>query len=333
MIKISFPDVQQAQKRIQPYIKKTSLRKSDFFSKKIGTDMFLKWETEQEIKSFKLRGALNKVFSLTEEERSKGLIAASAGNHGQGVSLAAKHSKTNVRVVMMETASQTKVQATKKLGAEVILKGKTYDESYAYAKSIQGDATFIHPYADSFVIAGQATVALEVLEEQKDMDAIIIPIGGGGLVAGMSFTIKHLNPKCKVYGAVWSGTPDFCKKYHNRSGACVCESADSENDSYSKSGLTDGIAVKNMHQDMLDFCKTYIDDIVCVTQDEISKTIVDVVANEAQVAEGSGLAALTAAIKNKDKWDFGKKCCAIVSGGNIDSKALSGIIQSYGREQ
>lgn len=327
MINISFLDVQQAQQRVAAYVKKTSLTKSDFFSKKIGQEIFLKWETEQEIKSFKLRGALNKVFSLTDEQRKKGLIAASAGNHAQGVSLAAHYAKAHARVVMMKTASKIKIEGTKKFGAEVILKGSTYDECYAYAKSIQGDSIFIHPYADSFIIAGQATIALEILEQQKDIDSIVVPIGGGGLISGIAYTIKHLKPSCKVYGVVWQGTPDFCKQYHKNSQACVCEDVDNVQNVQSKSGLTDGIAVKHLQQEMLDFCKNNIDDIACITQQEISKTIVDVALQEGKVAEGSGVAALTAVIKKKQDWDLGKKCCVVVSGGNIDPSTLSQLIQ------
>lgn len=328
MIKISFSDIQQAQKRIQPYIKKTLLQKSQFFSKEAGLPLFLKWETQQEVKSFKLRGALNKVLSLSPEEQSKGLIAASAGNHAQGLALAARYCKSQARIVMMETAAKTKIEATKKLGAEVILKGKTYDESYAYAKSIQGDSIFVHAYADPFTIAGQATVALEILESQKDIDSIIVPIGGGGLIAGVSFAVKHLKPNCKVYGVAWAGTPSFCQHYHKKTESCIC-SINHDADMQSQIGLTDGLAVKEHHPEVLNFCKPYIDDIACVSQEEISKVVVDVATNETHIAEGSGVAALAGLLKKKKDWDLGSSCAVVISGGNIDSTILSSLIKKY----
>ncbi len=331
MINISLSDIQTARKRIQPFIKKTSLRKSDFFSKKIGKDVFLKWETEQEIKSFKMRGALNKVFSLKAEEKQRGLIAASAGNHAQGVSLAAHYSKVNARVVMMETASKVKIEAAKHYGAEITLKGKTFDDSYAYARSIQKDSIFIHPFADSLIVAGQGTLALEILEEEPDITSCVFAIGGGGLISGNSFVIKHFKPECKVYGVVWEGTPGFCKSYHDVHKSCVCGNVGSVNKPF-KSGLTDGIAVKQLKLEMLDFCKPYVDDIVCVTEEEISKTIFDTLEHEKQVVEGSGVASLAAILKNKDKWDLGKKPCAIISGGNIDKSVLVDTLKKYSGE-
>ena len=328
MMNVSLLDIQKAQKRIQPFVKKTSLKKSEFFSKKIGRDIFLKWEIEQEIKSFKIRGALNKVFSLTDEEKQKGLIAASAGNHAQGVSLAARYSKVKARVVMMETASKVKVESTRKFGAEVILKGKTYDDSYTHARFIQGDSIFIHPFDDPLIIAGQGTLALEILQEEPDITSFVFAIGGGGLISGNSFAIKHLKPECKVYGAVWEGTPSFCKNYHKNQKPCTYRVLKGI-DALSKSGLTDGLAVKKSNPKILEFCAPYIDDIVCVTEDEISKTIVDTLEYEKQVVEGSGVAALAAAIKNKDKWDLGKKPCVIISGGNIDPSILADLVKKY----
>ncbi len=327
MISVSLLDIQKAQKRIQPFVKKTSLKKSDFFSEKMGKNVFLKWETEQEIKSFKIRGALNKVFSLEEEEKKRGLIAASAGNHAQGVSLAAHYSKVKACVVMMETASKVKIEAARHFGAKVILKGKTYDESYDYARSIQGDSIFIHPFADPLIIAGQGTLALEILEQEPDITSCVFAIGGGGLISGNSFVIKHLKPECKVYGVVWEGTPSFCKKYHE-SKSCVCGISEVINKP-SRSGLTDGIAVKQLNLEMLNFCRPYIDDIVCVTEEEISKSIVDTLDYEKKVVEGSGAASLAATLKNKDKWDLGEKPCVIISGGNIDSSILVDIVKAY----
>jgi len=330
MISISLPDVQRAQKRIQNFIQRTSLKKSDFFSQHIGADVFLKWETEHKIKSFKIRGALNKVFALGAEERSKGIIAASAGNHAQGVALAAHYSKMQARVVMMNTASKVKIQAAKHFGAEVILKGETYEESYKYARSIQGDSIFVHPFADPLIIAGQGTVALEVLEQEPDITSIVCAIGGGGLISGNSFTIKKLKPMCKVYGVVWDGTPSFCTHYHQKTSECHCYEGPSR--PISKSGLTDGIAVKQLDFDILKFCKPYVDDVVCVTEEEISKTMIDILEHEKQVVEGSGAASLAAVLKYKNHWDLGSKPCVIISGGNVDAVVLDDLIKRYSRD-
>lgn len=330
MINVTFSEIQQAQKRIRSYIEKTSFKKSDFFSEKVGRDVLLKWETEQKIKSFKIRGALNKVFTLFEKNKKQNLIAASAGNHAQGVALAAHYSQVKAKIVMMEQASQVKVDATRRWGADVILKGKTYDESYAYARSIEGDALFIHPYADSLIIAGQGTVALELLEKEPKLDSLVIGIGGGGLIAGASLAIKTLKPHCKVYGVVWDGTPNFCRSYHSiqDSAPCVCKKK-SVSELKLQPGITDGIAVKRLTPEMLQFCKPFIDDICCVTEKEISQTVADVFFHEKQVVEGSGAAALAAVIKNKDKWNLGQKCGVIISGGNIDSVTLDKILKKY----
>lgn len=332
MIRVSFADIQQAQKRISGFIKNTSFVKSEFFSQKAGAEVFLKWETEQKIKSFKIRGALNKVFALLEGGKKKNLIAASAGNHAQGVALAAFYSKAKARIVMMEEASQVKVEATKKWGAEVILKGKTYDESYAHARSIQGDSLFIHPYADPLIIAGQGTVALELLEKQPDLSSLIIGIGGGGLISGVALGIKTLKPDCKIYGVVWEGTPEFCRTYHQVEEHDSCRCGKKETQSFRfKSGITDGIAVKNLAPEMLQFCRPFIEDVVCVSEQEISQVMASLFHHEKKVVEGSGAAALAALIKNKSRWNIGNKCGVIISGGNIDSSVFHQTVKDYGK--
>ena len=329
MIKINFKDIQSAEKRLKPFIAKTSLSRSDYFSKKLSSSIFLKWETEQKIKSFKIRGALNKIFSLTEEEKSKGLIAASAGNHAQGVALASQLLNIKARVVMMETASKVKISATKNLGAEVILKGKTYDESYSYAQSIKGDSIFIHPFADSEVIAGQGTVGLEIVKDLDQLDSVVVPVGGGGLLAGIALAVKNLKASVKVYGVVWEGTADFCRNFNNISSEMKCLCKKEIPLQYSKSGLTDGIAVRKSFPEMVKLSSQYVDGVFCVTEGEISKCILELAKAENKKAEGSGVAGLAGLLKYYEKWDIGKNCCVIISGSNIDEEVLSQLKQKY----
>ena len=332
MIKISFKDIQKAQRRLSPLIAKTRLSQSDYFSKKISSSVFFKWEIEQKIKSFKIRGALNKVFSLTKEERAKGLIAASAGNHAQGVALAARLLNIKARVVMMEPASKIKVSAAKKLGAEVILKGKNYDESYSYAQSIQGDSIFVHPFADSEVIAGQGTVGLEIVRDLAQVDSVVLPVGGGGLLLGAALALKTLKPSVKVYGVVWEGTADFCRSFNNIAPyeKCICQKDIPLQNS--KSGLTDGIAVKKSSPEMVKNSSQYVDGVFCVSEEDISQCIIDLEHGEKQKVEGSGSAGLAGLLKYHKQWDIGKNCCVVISGANIDEEVLFRLKQKYKKE-
>ena len=329
MIKVSFKDIQAAEQRLSSVIAKTSLSRSDYFSQKLSSHVFLKWETEHEIKSFKIRGALNKIFSLSEAERAKGVIAASAGNHAQGVALAGQLLNIKTRVVMMETASKVKVSATKNLGAEVILKGKTYDESYSYAQSIKGDSIFVHPFADSKVISGQGTVGLEIIKDLNQVDSVIVSVGGGGLLLGVALAVKTLKPSVKVYGVVWEGTADFCRNFNNISSheKCLCQKNIALQ--YSKRGLTDGIAVRQSFPDVVKKCSQYVDGVFCVAEEEISQCILELNKAEQKQAEGSGLAGLAGLLKYHNKWDIGENCCVVISGANIDKDVLSELRQKY----
>ena len=323
----SFKDIQLAEEKLKPYIKKTTLSQSKGLSNSLGASVFLKWETEQEIKSFKIRGALNKILSLTKEEQSRGLIAASAGNHAQGVALAAQILSIKARVVMMKKASKVKVEATKEKGATVILEGKNYDESYEYAKSIKGDSLFIHPFADPYIMAGQGTLGFEIFKDLPQIDSLIVPVGGGGLLAGVSFCIKQLKPSVKVYGVVWEGTPDFCQKFNKvkESKDCLCKKQIPF--LKSKNGLTDGIAVRKSKPEIVDFCSQYVDGIFCVSEEEISKAIVKIKELEGKTIEGSGVASIAGLLKYHKSWDIGQNCCAIISGANIDKDIFSNLIE------
>ena len=327
-MKLSFADIQQAKSRLSPLVEKTKVTLSPHFSQKLSLNLFFKWESDQKIKSFKIRGALNKILSLTEKEKAQGLIAASAGNHAQGVALAASHLKIKARVVMMEKASQVKVEACKKLGAEVILKGKNYDESYSYAQSIKGNSIFIHPFADPQIIAGQGTVGIEIFEDLPKIHSVVVSVGGGGLLSGVSLALKSLNPSVKIYGVVWEETSDFCRKFNRveKGKSCLCQKNISPKTV--KSGLTDGIAVKQSHPQMLDLCSPHVEGIACVSEEEIAKCIIELKDREQEVVEGSGAAGLAGLLKHYKTWELGRNCCVVISGANIDPAVLSQIIKS-----
>ena len=323
---VSPQGIQSAESRLKPYIKKSSLLRSDFFSERLKTNVFFKWETEQDIKSFKIRGALNKILTLTEKEKSHGLIAASAGNHAQGVAFAGKLLNIKTRIVMMENASKVKISATKKWGAEVILKGKNYDESYQYAKSIKGGSVFIHPFADPKVIEGQGTLGLEIFKDLPELDSLIVPTGGGGLLCGTAVALKSLKPSIKVYGVVWEGTPDFCRNFNriSKDEDCLCQKK--IKNEISKSGLTDGIAVRQSRKEMLELSSQYVSAVCCVSEEEISSALVLISKLKNKTVEGSGASALAGLLKYHSQWDLGKNCCVLISGANIDPEILSQII-------
>jgi len=331
-MQVSFFDIQQAESRLAPLVKRTRMTKSVYFSQKLRINLFFKWESEQEIKSFKIRGALNKILSLTDREKAQGLIAASAGNHAQGVALAANRLQLKARVVMMKTASKIKVEAAKKFGAEVILRGKNYDESHRYAQSIKGDSVFIHPFADTQIIAGQGTIGLEIFRELPDIHSVVVSVGGGGLLSGISLALKHLKPSVKVYGVVWEGTPDFCRKFNQVQEKELCLCKKNLFPLTGKSGLTDGIAVRQSTPQVVELCSQFVDGTACVSEKEISKCIVNMKAREQTLVEGSGVAALAGVLKYHKTWDLGKNCCVVVSGANIDESVLSQVITTHGQE-
>ena len=329
MLKISFSDIEKSAYRINPFIKQTSLTRSSYFSKLFKTNLFFKWESEQEIRSFKIRGALNKILSLKPEESKKGLIAASAGNHAQGVAWAARHAKVKARVVMMKAASKIKIEATKKHGAEIILKGNTYDESYVHAQSIKGNSLFIHPFADPLIMAGQGTLGREIVQQLPEVTSVVVSIGGGGLISGVSVALKHLRPQCRIYGVVWDGTPSQCRQFHGigKGQHCLCGKSVKEN-RVSEAGLTDGLAVKKPHPGMFESFSPFVEDIVCVSREEIGQSLSDLCRFEGKVAEGSGIAPLAALMGKGKKWNLGTHCCLVVSGANIDPLTLSKIVKT-----
>lgn len=302
------------------FVLKNVVRKTDLiFAPNINpqSEIYLKTENLQVTGSFKVRGAYYKISQLSDEEKSNGVIACSAGNHAQGVALAATHYGIKSLICMPDGAPISKVEATKKYGAEVCLVDGVYDNAYERALEIQQEKNmaFIHPFDDEAVIAGQGTIALEILEKLPNLDAVIVPIGGGGLISGMAFTIKSLNPNCKVYGVQATGAPSMYNSVK-----------DNKLETLNKvKTIADGIAVKTPGENTFDLCCRYVDEIVTVTDDEISTAILTLIEQQKLIAEGAGAVAVAAALFNKLPIQ-GKKVVCLVSGGNIDVTILSRVI-------
>lgn len=282
-----------------------------------GREIYLKTENLQRTGSFKLRGAYYKISQLSKEQKDAGIIACSAGNHAQGVALAATDMGIKSIICMPDGAPISKVENTKHLGAEVRLAPGTYDDAYELAVKLQKEtgATFIHPFNDDHVIAGQGTIGLEILDQLKDVDAILCPVGGGGLLAGVAFAVKSLNPNVKVYGvqaANATGMYDSFKK-----GEMVTVP--------SVSTFADGIAVKTPGEKTLEIALKYVDDIVTVTEDQIAAAILRLLERQKLITEGAGAVSIAAAMFSDLPLE-GKKTVCILSGGNIDVNILSRVI-------
>ncbi|MBQ5823511.1 MAG: threonine ammonia-lyase [Clostridia bacterium] len=303
------------------YVLKNVIRKTDVIkSQRINpdVDVYLKTENLQITGSFKVRGSYYKISQLTEEEKSHGVVACSAGNHAQGVALAATKSGIKSVICLPDGAPISKVEATKRYGAEVCLVEGVYDDAYNKALSLRDEKgyTFIHPFNDESVIAGQGTIGLELFDQIPDLDAVVVPIGGGGLIAGVAFTMKNLNPNIKVYGVQAAGAPSM----YNSVKDGVIERLDSV------ATIADGIAVKEPGDVTYQLCKEYVDDIVTVSDDEISAAILALIEQHKLIAEGAGAVAVAAVMFDKIPVK-GKKVACLVSGGNIDVTILSRVIK------
>ena len=278
-------------------------------------DFRLKAENLQLTGSFKLRGAFFKIASLPQDGRE--IVACSAGNHSQGVSLAAGKLKRKAVIFMPSIAPISKVEATRKLGAEVHLVDGVYDDAYLAAESYckEHDSIFVHPFDDEDVIAGQGSIALEILEQYPDVDTVLVPVGGGGLLSGVAFTLKQLKPDCKVYGVQAAGAPGMYKAFTEKR-AVTLEKV---------STFADGIAVKTPGDLNRELCCKYADGIVTVSDDEIATAILTLMEKQKLVSEGAGAAGVAAVLAKKIDL-AGRKVCAVVSGGNIDVNILSRVI-------
>lgn len=279
--------------------------------------VYLKPENLQLTGSFKLRGAYYKISQLSDDEKARGVIACSAGNHAQGVALGATHNGIKSIICLPAGAPISKVEATKALGAEVCLVPGVYDDAYRKAIQLQQEEgyTLVHPFDDPLVIAGQGTIGLEIIEEMPDVEAVIIPVGGGGLISGVAYTIKTLKPSVKVYGVQAEGAPSMVESLKKNNRIRLD----------SVSTIADGIAVKEPGINTYEMCKKYVDEIVTVSDDEVASAILTLIEQQKLVAEGAGAVSVAAAMYNKVPIK-GKKVVCIVSGGNIDVTSLNRVI-------
>ena len=285
---------------------------------KPGVDLYLKTENLQTTGSFKVRGAYYKMSKLTTEEKSRGVVACSAGNHAQGVALAAQKSGIKSVICLPSGAPISKVEATKSYGAEVCLVDGVYDDAYQRALELrdQEGYAFLHPFNDEDVIAGQGTIALELIEQLPDFDVVVVPIGGGGLISGIAYTLKTLKPSVKIIGVEAAGAPSMKNSIDHGNIETLA----------SVSTIADGIAVKKPGDLTYDFCSKYVDEIVTVTEDEISAAILALIEKQKLVAEGAGAVGVAAVMFNKVQCE-NKKVVCVVSGGNIDVTILSRVIK------
>ena len=303
------------------HVLRSVIRKTDLIHAPLvnpDSEIYLKTENLQITGSFKVRGAYYMMSQLTEEEKARGVIACSAGNHAQGVALAAAKNHIKSLICLPDGAPISKVEATKSYGAEVCMVNGVYDDAYQKALELKEEKnyTFVHPFDNEDVIAGQGTIGLEILEQMPDVEAVIVPIGGGGLISGVAFAIKNLNPNIKVYGVQASGAPSM--RNSSRDGKIECLDH--------VSTIADGIAVKEPGEHTFQYVSQYVDEIVTVTDDEISAAILALIERQKLIAEGAGAASVAAAMFNKVPIQ-GKKTVCLVSGGNIDVTILSRVIK------
>jgi threonine dehydratase len=314
---ISLEDIKKARETLKGIVCRTELAYTNTLSDLTGNQVYLKMENQQRTGSFKLRGAYNKVANLTENEKKHGIIASSAGNHAQGTALAGTLFGIPTTIVMPKNAPLSKVKATQGYGATVVLHGGVYDEAYEEARRIQAEKqlTFVHPFNDPMVIAGQGTIGLEILEDLPDVEAVVVPIGGGGLIAGIAVAIKNLKPNVKVIGVQTKNMPSMAEAIAQKK-IVTCNGSPT---------IADGIAVKTPGEITFDIIQRYVDNIVTVDEEEIASAILLLMERVKTISEGAG-AASVAAVLNKLPAYTNCKIAAVISGGNIDVNRMSRII-------
>ena len=319
MEKVTIDDIRKAQDTIKDIVKRTDILESTKLSLLTNANIYYKCENLQKTGSFKVRGACNKIANLTEEEKSKGVIASSAGNHAQGVALGAKMNNIEATIVMPSTAPLAKVTATKSYGANVVLEGLVYDDAYAKAVEIQKEtgATFLHPFNDKYVIAGQGTIGLEIFEQMNNkVDTILCPIGGGGIISGIATAAKALNPNVKIVGVQTANIPSMYESM--KSGKVTT--------AFKSTSIADGISVKTVGELTFNIAKDLIDEVVLVQEDEIAEAVLFLMENQKVVAEGSGAVTTAAILTGKYKPKENENVVLIISGGNIDVNTLNRIV-------
>lgn len=313
---ITLDDIHKASQFLFPKLVKTPLTFSKGFSKWAGTNVYFKYENQQLTGSFKVRGAFNKLASLNEEQKKRGVIASSAGNHAQGVAYSARLLGVKAKIVMPKASSIVKIQSSEGYGAEVILHGDFYDEAFSHAKQLcqSEKLEFIPPFEDPFIMAGQGTIGLEILDQLEDCDTIVCSIGGGGLISGIATAAKALKPDIKIFGVVAQNTSAMSERYHNRP----------LKPKY-KSTIADGIALKNPSDYMLEtYIRPLVDEVVEVSEAEIAKSLMLLLERTKTLVEGSGAAAVAGLDHLRGR--LGQKVAVVLSGGNIDLNLVSTVI-------
>lgn len=315
---LSLDKVYHANYVLKDVVRQTDIIYSSTLSAQSGCEVYLKTENLQITGSFKVRGAYYKISQLTDEEKSHGVVACSAGNHAQGVALASKKFGIKAVICMPDGAPISKVEATKSYGAEVVLVPGVYDDAHNYSEKLREEKgyTFIHPFDDEDVIAGQATIGLEIISQLKDVDVIVVPVGGGGLLSGVAYAVKSLNPKIKVYGVQSAGAPSMIQSLEHKKIEMLP----------SVSTIADGIAVKEPGVHTFEICGKYADGVVSVTDDQVCAAILALIEKQKMIAEGAGAVALAAVMYGKIPNVKGKKVVCLISGGNIDVTILSRVI-------
>ncbi|MDW8801176.1 threonine ammonia-lyase [Clostridium sp. A1-XYC3] len=318
-MELNLERIKKAQENIKGVARKTPLFYTSTFSNQCDCNLYLKCENKQKTGAFKLRGAYNKLVNLTEEEKQKGVIASSAGNHAQGVAYAATAFGVKATIVMPVTAPQAKVTATKGYGAEVVQAGQVYDECYAKAVELQKEtgATFLHPFNDLDVMAGQGTAGLEMLEELPEADVIVVPIGGGGLIAGIATAVKSIKPSIRVVG-VQPEIVASTKASLEKGQVVTLPGAKS---------LADGISVSTPGDECFKYIQKYVDEVVTVSEDEIALGMFSLMERNKLIAEGAGASTMAALLAGKIDGIKGKNVVALISGGNVDIATVSKIIE------
>ncbi len=311
--------IEKAYSRVKEVVHRTPFAYAPILSDISGYDVYLKKENLQRTGAFKLRGAFNKIASLVEDGQKGGVVAASAGNHAQGVAFSAKYFDIEATIVMPESTPLTKVQGVKELGAKVILHGSNYDEAYTKAMEYEKEHnyTFVHPFTDDEVMAGQGTVALEMFEEQKNLDAIVVPVGGGGLISGISVVSKALSPQTKIIAVSADGAPAMKKSYEAKQAI----------DTTSVRTIADGIAVRDTSSITLEYILKNVDEFKGVCEDEIAAAILFLLEKQKVMVEGAGAVGVAALLHGKINLPKGSKVGIVLSGGNIDVTMLSLIIE------
>ena len=319
MAKVTLQDIKDARETIKDIVRTTDILESNKLSALTGAKVFYKCENLQKTGSFKIRGACNKIASLTEEEKANGVIASSAGNHAQGVALGAKMCGIKATIAMPATAPLAKVTATRGYGAEVVLNGVVYDDAYAKAVEIQKEtgATFLHPFNDKYVIAGQGTIGLEIFEQLNgNVDTILCPIGGGGIIAGIATCAKALNPNVKIIGVQTANIPSMYESMKNGKVTSA----------FKETTIADGIAVKTPGDLTFEIIKELVDEIVVVEEEEIAQGMLFLMENQKVVAEGSGAVSTAAILSRKYVPQKDENVVCIISGGNVDVNTLYRVI-------